>query len=95
MGVVIPFGKYKGSEVESVRETDSQYLDWLAQQPFLEKFPEIAAAISGATEESPVHNALQAQFLDDDICFQLADHLHHVIGFERRVLGIRGVRSEA
>ena len=31
MGVVIPFGKYKGSEVESVRETDSQYLDWLAR----------------------------------------------------------------
>jgi hypothetical protein len=76
MGIVLPFGKYKGSEVEAVRDTDSQYLDWLAQQPDLEKnWPEIFAAISGATEESPVHNALQAQFLDNDICFRLADHL--------------------
>jgi hypothetical protein len=65
---VIPFGKYKGQEVDAVRVVDPAYLEWLvAQAWFAEKFRPIYQTIVVAPKESedtPEHNSLQIRFLD-------------------------------
>ncbi len=66
-GEVIPFGKYKGQPVEVVVQ-DRQYVEWLTAQPwFRERFANIHTLIVNNFQEpteTPVHNALQARFLD-------------------------------
>jgi len=73
--VVLTFGKHRGRSVEELLLIDPDYLDWLrAQSDLLLKKPEIARAftelgVSG--DNTPVHNALQALFLDDAVCESL------------------------
>ncbi len=77
-GEVIPFGKYKGQPVEVVVQ-DRQYVEWLTAQPwFRERFANIHTLIVNNFQEpteTPVHNALQARFLDQAFrarCFEVA-----------------------
>lgn len=66
---IIPFGKYRGQEIEQVRQRDPAYLQWLVQQAwFSEKFAPIYQLVvnnfAPPSEETPAHNALQVRFLD-------------------------------
>lgn len=82
---IIPFGKYKGQEIDQVAARDPQYLQWLTQQGwFVEKFQQLVVNINnfGAVpEETPAHNAMQAKFLD--IAFRRAVAL--AIRFSREI----------
>jgi hypothetical protein len=66
---IVPFGKYKDRPVEEMI-ADTNYIEWLQGQPwFAEKYTNIYNIIhsaGGEPEETPEHNALQAQFLYDD-----------------------------
>jgi hypothetical protein len=68
---VIPFGKYAGQPVEVLRG-DPDYVRWLMGQDwFRSRFTAIHTLIVnnfGEPAETPEHNALQAQFLDDGFC---------------------------
>src|SRR5262245_54362210 len=69
MSGIIPFGKYRGQEIEEIKQRDPAYLQWLTQQAwFAEKFgPTYQLVINNfapPSEETPAHNALQVQFLD-------------------------------
>jgi Exodeoxyribonuclease X-like C-terminal len=75
MSDIIPFGKYRGQEIEQIRQRDPAYLQWLMQQAwFSEKFAPIYQVVinnfAPPSEETPAHNALQVRFLDFD--FQCA-----------------------
>jgi hypothetical protein len=71
---VVPFGKYKGQPIESMR-ADAAYCDWLmAQNWFRERYTPIYQIIVnnfGEPSETPEHNRLQARFLDDGFCLEL------------------------
>ena len=73
--VLFSFGKYKNQPVELVRQNDPQYLDWLIGQAwFKEKFPRhytIIVNYGAATDNTPAHNAMQALFLEDPICYKV------------------------
>lgn len=82
MSKVVPFGKYKGQPVERL-VADRNYCDWLAQQPwFRERFNELyQLAVLNVTvvnvgsaepQDTPLHNLLQALFLEEDNCKLLA-----------------------
>lgn len=66
---LVTFGKYKGKSVSAML-ADKSYCEWLMLQPwFVEKHQDIVALfVNGeqANNESPIHNALQANFLDFD-----------------------------
>lgn len=68
---IVPFGKYQGQPVERLAE-DKTYCDWLTQQSWLpQRHPELYAVIINNFQEpteTPVHNAMQAKFLDADYC---------------------------
>lgn len=68
---IVPFGKYKGKPVETLR-ADRDYADWLTAQPwFRERFTGLFQIIVnnfGEPSETPEHNRLQARFLDDGFC---------------------------
>jgi uncharacterized protein (DUF3820 family) len=68
---IVPFGKYKGKPVEALRE-DRGYLDWLMGQDwFRDTHPSLFQIIInnfGEPTETPEHNRLQTQFLDDQFC---------------------------
>lgn len=71
---IVPLGKYKGKPVEDLL-ADSQYVDWLASQAWVkDRYPAFYQVIinNGAPQETPEHNAFQAQFLDDELCTALA-----------------------
>lgn len=72
---IVPFGKYKGQPAE-VLIADTDYCDWLTAQPwFRERFGNIYnLVINYGTEpqDSPEHNQMQAKFLDDGWCQDLA-----------------------
>lgn len=75
MNDIIPFGKYRGQEIEQVRQRDPAYLQWLVQQGwFSEKFAPIYQLVinnfAPPSDETPAHNTLQVRFLDFD--FQVA-----------------------
>lgn len=77
--VIVPFGKYKGQPVEAMAQ-DKQYVDWLTAQPwFKEKFGNIYTVIINNFQEpseTPTHNALQAKFLNKDLCLALVKFLN-------------------
>lgn len=62
---VVPFGKYKGRPVDEML-ADTGYMEWLGAQPwFRERFGHLIDAYDRAeAEATPIHNRLQALFLD-------------------------------
>jgi len=72
---LIPFGKYKGQPTE-ILAADPQYMEWLTSQGWVrERFPQLYTLIInnfGETADTPEHNALQARFLDESLCIQVA-----------------------
>jgi hypothetical protein len=71
---LIPFGKYAGQPIEVLRN-DPSYVQWLMGQDwFRNRFTAIHTLIVnnfGEPTETPEHNTLQAQFLDDGFCRKL------------------------
>jgi uncharacterized protein (DUF3820 family) len=71
---IIPFGKYRGRLVAEVLVDDPAYLQWLSgQEWFRAKFTLLHQVIinrGAEPEETPDHNAMQVQFLDDDFCLR-------------------------
>lgn len=65
---IIPFGKYRGQSVESVAQSDPQYVDWLGKQDWVRsKCPVLYQVIINnfcQPSETPEHNELQAKFLN-------------------------------
>jgi len=63
---LIPFGKYKGRQIEEIL-ADRDYVEWLqAQSWFPEKYPAIHQVVinyQGEPEETPEHNAMQVCFI--------------------------------
>jgi hypothetical protein len=73
---VVPFGKYRGQQVEQLA-ADPEYCEWLMGQSwFVEKYQAIHTVIInnfGEPSETPEHNRLQLRFLDEtfrDRCAQ-------------------------
>ena len=99
----IPFGKYKDQTVTDIARVDPGYLTWLSAQPdFARKNPKVMEAIqalNGGSDTTPVHNRIQAAFLNDDFRMSVVravlernpDHRHlprnedfyDVAGFEK------------
>lgn len=77
--LILTFGKHKGLNLDQVMIVDPDYFDWLqAQSAFLAKKPDLARAFTelGVTgDNTPLHNALQAMFLDDAVCEALLRQL--------------------
>jgi hypothetical protein len=73
--MVIPFGKYKDHPIDVVRLNDPEYLTWLTTQAwFRQKFPTHTTVIlnfGAKNENTPLHNRMQALFLEDEICYKL------------------------
>ena len=71
---IMPFGRYKGQPIEYL-SYDLSYCNFLKDQPwFKEKYNFIYQIIInnfGLPSDTPVHNAMQARFLDNDFCFAL------------------------
>lgn len=74
--VTIPFGKYKGQPVEQL-QMDQNYREWLLQQPWLaERYANIKTIIINnfkEADETPEHNLFQAECLDRNFLFNLAN----------------------
>lgn len=64
---IVPFGKYRGQPVE-VLQQDQGYCEWLMGQDWLQqRYPSLRTIIINnfqEPEETPEHNAMQAQLLD-------------------------------
>jgi hypothetical protein len=75
---IVPFGKYKGQPIETLA-ADSDYCEWLIAQPwFSAKYKNVYNVVinyGAEPQDSPEHNQMQARFLNDEWCFQLADLL--------------------
>lgn len=69
----VPFGKYKGRPVEDML-SDADYMSWLEAQPwFRERFAHLLSRRDEeAASRTPVHNRLQALFLDSAYCMAFA-----------------------
>jgi hypothetical protein len=69
MSDLVPFGKYKGQPIEDML-ADANYMAWLEAQPwFRERFAHLVKhRDADAMSRTPVHNRLQALFLDDGYC---------------------------
>lgn len=65
----VPFGKYRGRPVADML-ADTEYMAWLEAQPwFRERFSRLLAnRDADAASRTPVHNRLQALFLDSSYC---------------------------
>ena len=65
----VPFGKYKGRPVADML-ADAEYMAWLEAQPwFRERFARLLAnRDADAAGRTPVHNRLQALFLEPEYC---------------------------
>lgn len=74
-GEMVPFGKYKGQPVEALA-ADREYCEWLLSQPwFASRYGNvynILISYGGEPQDSPEHNEMQARFLEDNWCLQLA-----------------------
>lgn len=74
-GEIVPFGKYKGQPAE-ILAADRDYCEWLLAQPwFASRYGNvynIVVSYGGEPQDSPEHNEMQARFLEDDWCLQLA-----------------------
>jgi len=75
MSEIVPFGKYKGQPA-ALLAADTKYCDWLVSQDwFHSKYGNIYNIVisgGGEPQDSPEHNEMQARFLDDSWCLQLA-----------------------
>jgi len=73
---IVPFGKYKGQPIEILAQ-DGNYLEWLNGQGWVkDKYPQFYTVIINNFQEpseTPEHNALQALFLDDELCVRLVN----------------------
>lgn len=72
---IVPFGKYKGEEIEAIAIRDPAYIQWLGQQAwFEEKFHHLAetllAGFKSPSQDTPEHNAMQIQFADEQFCWK-------------------------
>src|SRR4051812_6226136 len=71
-GIVIPFGKHRGSTVEELLVRDPAYVEWLLGQNWLaQRFAELHTALvtrGAGTDDTPEHNQLQVRFLDRMFC---------------------------
>jgi len=69
---LIPFGKYKGQPLEQL-QNDPGYAQWLLEQSwFAQRYGKIKTLIVNNFKEvtdSPVHNEMQARFLDPSFGF--------------------------
>ena len=83
---IVPFGKYKGRLIEELLVDDPSYLEWLAGQDwFRAKYVTLHQVIinrGAEPEETPEHNALQVQFLDDEFC--LSVHAQLALDYETK-----------
>ena len=66
---VIPFGKYRGQELQQVMARDPAYIQWLTQQAwFTERYAPIYQLVvnnfAPPSDETPEHNTIQVRFLD-------------------------------
>jgi hypothetical protein len=88
---LIPFGKYKGQPLEAI-QSDKQYIDWLlAQSWFKEKHEDIYTIIINNFQEpadTPLHNAMQMKFLNDDYVINLLSRF-----FEEDLTGFKCYRK--
>lgn len=75
----LPLGKHKGKPLREVVYLDPDYCEWLIRQSeLLVRYPAIARAFSelGVTgDQTPLHNALQALFLETEVCWRLINRI--------------------
>lgn len=75
---ILTFGKYKGQPVD-VLQSDPDYCEWLINQKWLpERFPHICTLIINnfaKAEDTPVHNSLQARFVEPEFPKSFCDAL--------------------
>jgi hypothetical protein len=75
---LIPFGKYKGQPLEQL-QNDPRYAQWLLEQSwFAQRYGKIKTLIVNNFKEvtdSPVHNEMQARFLDPSFAFFVCNAL--------------------
>lgn len=75
----LPLGKYKGRLLSEVLYLDPGYCEWLQlQSDLLNRYPAISkgfAELGVSGDQTPLHNALQALFLDGAVCLKLINHL--------------------
>lgn len=95
---IVPFGKYKGQPLE-VLANDQGYLDWLNGQGWVkDKYPQFYTVIINNFQEpsdTPEHNALQAMFLDDDLCMRLLNAMNMYLDKDLLLKEFYGQRFEA
>lgn len=76
---LITFGKYKGKPIE-ILQSDPEYCEWLMSQCwFVERYPQINTLIINnfaKAEDTPIHNALQARFIDNDFSMRFCESLY-------------------
>ncbi len=72
---VVGFGRYRGQSIEALA-ADRRYCEWLLMQPWFTKHHKkthrLLMQMGIRVEETPEHNKMQARFLDQDLCEQLA-----------------------
>lgn len=89
---IVPFGKHKGLPL-SVMMADTQYCEWCLAQPwFTEKHKDIVEFICNGEQrdtETPAHNALQSNFLDQDFINAFAS----TIGYAGQLDGLCPCKS--
>lgn len=80
---IISFGKYKGMPVDFLKD-DPNYCEWLLSQKwFVDRYPQINTLIVNnfnAAAETPLHNMLQARFLEEDLCASLCARVVRIEG---------------
>ena len=86
---IVPFGKYKGQPIEVLAQ-DPQYVEWMVGQGwFKDKYPQFYTVIINNFQEpsdTPEHNALQAMFLDDELCLKLSSRSYPTTAREKLML---------
>ena len=84
---IVPFGKYKGQDVE-VMQADQGYVDWfLQQQDMIRKYENIYNVLinfNPDASETPIHNNIQGKFFNELFCASLVsftdiDSINYVI----------------
>jgi uncharacterized protein (DUF3820 family) len=98
---VVPFGKYKGRDIEELLINDPAYLQWLASQNwFRTKFVTLHQIIinrGAEPEETPEHNALQVLFLNKEFCVRFVRRAYpawQLIKIEDTSFEVRGADVE-
>lgn len=83
---IVPFGKYKGQPIDVLAQ-DPQYVEWMVGQGwFKDKYPQFYTIIINNFQEpsdTPEHNAIQAMFLDDELCARLLNLIGSTIDVKK------------